>query len=71
MLESAWHLRYHLCAWFFLIGLVRDVPARAVDGEAWTPLVDDAWTPVDNPLSDMTLSVIKSIKTSLQILQLR
>jgi hypothetical protein len=37
---------------------------RAVEGEAWTPLVDDAWTPVDNPLSDMTLSVIRSIKTS-------
>jgi hypothetical protein len=37
---------------------------RAVEGEAWSPLIDDAWTPVDNPHSDMTLSVIKSIKTS-------
>jgi hypothetical protein len=42
----------------------RDGPARAVDGEADSPLVDDACRPVDNPLSDMTLSVIKSRSTS-------
>jgi hypothetical protein len=40
-----------------------DGPARVVDGEADSPLVDDACTPVDNPLSDMTLSVIKSKST--------
>jgi hypothetical protein len=41
----------------------RDGPARAVDGEADSPLVEDACTPVDTPLSDMTLSVIKSRRT--------
>jgi hypothetical protein len=40
----------------------RDGPApRAVDGEAGIPLVDDACTPMD---IDMTLSVMRSIKTS-------
>jgi hypothetical protein len=29
----------------------RDVPSRAVDGEAFTPLADDACKHVDNPLS--------------------
>jgi hypothetical protein len=42
----------------------RDGLARAVDGEADSPLIDDACRPVDNPLSDMTLSVIKSRSTS-------
>jgi hypothetical protein len=42
----------------------RDGPARAVDGEADNPLVDDACRPVDSPLFDMTLSVIKSRSTS-------
>jgi hypothetical protein len=42
----------------------RDGPVRVVEGEAWGPLVDNDWTPVDNPCFDMTLSVIKSIKTS-------
>jgi hypothetical protein len=35
-----------------------------VDGEADSPLVEDACTPIDTPLSDMTLSVIKSRRTS-------
>jgi hypothetical protein len=48
-----------------------DGPARAVDGEADNPLIDDACRPVDNPLSDMTLSVINSRSTSVLILQLR
>jgi hypothetical protein len=43
----------------------RDVPARAVDGEACTPLVDDACKPVDNPHSDMTLLVLRLASTSL------
>jgi hypothetical protein len=47
---------------FSLVG--RDGPMRAVEGEAWGPLIDDAWIPVDNPHSDMALSFIKSIKTS-------
>jgi hypothetical protein len=34
---------------------------RAVDGEACIPLVDDACTPID---IDMTLSVMRSIRTS-------
>jgi hypothetical protein len=38
--------------------------AQVVDGEADSPLVDDSCRPVDNPLSDMTLSVIKSRSTS-------
>jgi hypothetical protein len=42
----------------------RDGPARAVEGEAGNALEDDASTPVDTPRSDMTLSFIKSIKTS-------
>ena len=41
-----------------------DGPARAVEGEAGNALEDDACTPVDTPRSDMTLSVIKSIKNS-------
>jgi hypothetical protein len=41
-----------------------DGPARAVDREADSPLVDDACRLVDNPLSDMILSVIKSRSTS-------
>jgi hypothetical protein len=39
----------------------RDGPAQAVDGEASSPLMDDACIPID---IDMTLLVIKSIKTS-------
>ena len=42
----------------------RDGPARAVEGEANSALKDDAYTPVDILHSDMTLSVIKSIRTS-------
>jgi hypothetical protein len=43
----------------------RDGPApRAVDEDACTVLVDEACTPTDNPLSDMTLSVIRSRSTS-------
>jgi hypothetical protein len=36
----------------------------ALDGEADSPLVEDACIPVDTPLSEMTLSVINLIKTS-------
>jgi hypothetical protein len=42
----------------------RDGPARAVEGEARNYPKDDACTPVDIPRSDMTLSIIKSIKNS-------
>jgi hypothetical protein len=42
----------------------RDVPAQAVNGEACTPLVDDAQTPMVIILSDMALLVIKSRRTS-------
>jgi len=45
--------------------LDRDVPARAFDGEATTPLDDKAWTLVDIALSDMTLSILKLTITSL------
>jgi hypothetical protein len=38
--------------------------ARAVEGEAVSALVDDSCTLVDTPLLDMTLSIIKSIRTS-------
>jgi hypothetical protein len=41
----------------------QDGSARAVDGEADSPLVEYSCTPVDTPLSDMTLSVIKSRRT--------
>jgi hypothetical protein len=40
---------------------------RAVDGEACTPCVDDACTPIDSPLPDMVLSTIKSIRTSIAV----
>jgi hypothetical protein len=43
----------------------RDVLAQAVDGEAATPLENEAWTPVDIPLSNMTLFVLKLASTSL------
>jgi hypothetical protein len=43
----------------------RDVPARVVNGEACAPLVDDACKPIDNPLSDMTLSTMRLAITSL------
>jgi hypothetical protein len=42
----------------------QDGPSREVEGEADNAPEDDACTPVDTPHSDMTLSVIKSIKTS-------
>jgi hypothetical protein len=54
---------FSLCL-VLLFALARDVPSRAIEGEAYTPPIDDAWTPVDNLLSDMTLSVIKSIRTN-------
>ena len=38
----------------------RDGSTRAVDGEVSSPLMDDACNPVDNPHSDMTLSVLSS-----------
>jgi hypothetical protein len=37
-----------------------DGPNRAMDGEVDSPLVEDACTPIDTPLSNMTLLVIKS-----------
>jgi hypothetical protein len=43
----------------------RDVPARVVNGEACTPLVNDAYKPVDNPRSNMTLSSLRLASTSL------
>jgi hypothetical protein len=43
----------------------RDVPAQEVDGEATTPLDNEAWTPMDIPLSYMTLSILKLESTSL------
>jgi hypothetical protein len=42
-----------------------DILARVVDGEACTHLVDDACKTVDNPCSDMTLSVLRLASTSL------
>ena len=42
----------------------RDGPTQEVEGEYGNAPEDDACTPVDTPLSNMTLSVIKSIKTS-------
>jgi hypothetical protein len=54
----------YLCL-VLLSALVQDVSTREVDWEACTPLIDDAWTLVDIPLSDMTLLVIKSRRTSL------
>jgi hypothetical protein len=41
----------------------RDGLARAVEGGDGNAPEDDACTPIDTPHSDMTLSVIKSIKT--------
>ena len=46
--------------------VVQEGPApRAVEGEAWTPLVDDAYTPSYILISYMTLSVINSNRNSL------
>jgi hypothetical protein len=36
-----------------------------VDGEATTPLDDEAWSSMEIPLSDITLSVLKIVLTSL------
>jgi hypothetical protein len=41
----------------------QDGPTRVVDREFGSPLMDDVGTPMDNPLSDMTLSVIRSRST--------
>jgi hypothetical protein len=41
----------------------QDGLARAVDREAASPLVDDTCTPVDNPHSNMILSVLNSRRT--------
>jgi hypothetical protein len=38
--------------------------APTVEGEDGSALVDDSCTLVDTPLSNMTLSIIKSIRTS-------
>jgi hypothetical protein len=54
----------YLCLERFSV-VCRDGPARAVDGEVSTPLDDEAWTPVDIPLSDITLLVLKLESTSL------
>jgi hypothetical protein len=43
----------------------RDVLAREVDGEAYTPLVDDTCKPIDKPRSKMTLSILRLESTSL------
>jgi hypothetical protein len=44
-----------------LVHLSLDVPDPwAVDGEVDNPLIDDACIPVDTPLSEITLSIIKS-----------
>jgi hypothetical protein len=43
----------------------RDVPTQEVDGVAFTPPVDDAWTLVDILLSNMALSVIKLRRNSM------
>jgi hypothetical protein len=53
-----------LCLVCFSV-VYQDGPARAVDGEYATPLEDKAWTPVDIPLSDITLSILKLASTSL------
>jgi hypothetical protein len=42
----------------------RDGPSRVVEGEDGSVLEDDDCRPVDIPRSDMTLSVINSIRTS-------
>jgi hypothetical protein len=42
----------------------QDGTTRALDGEVDSPLVEDSCTPVETPLSDMTLSTIKSRRTS-------
>jgi hypothetical protein len=42
----------------------QDGLARAVEGEDGNAPKDDACTPIDIPHSDMTLSIIKSIRTS-------
>ena len=42
----------------------QDGPARAMEGEAGNAPEDDVCTPIDIPHSDMTLSVIMSIRTS-------
>jgi hypothetical protein len=56
--------RSSLC--FILISVtILEVPSpREVDGEYWTPHVDDACTPADILLSDMTFSVLRSMSTS-------
>jgi hypothetical protein len=46
-----------------LSALAQDFPTRVVDEEAFTPLVDEAWTPMEIFLSDMTPSIIKSRRT--------
>jgi hypothetical protein len=43
----------------------RDGPAQEVDGEAATPLDDEAWNLVYIPLFDITLLVLKLASTSL------
>jgi hypothetical protein len=47
-----------------LVLLSRDGPTPwVVDGEADSPLIKDVCTPIDTPLSDMTLLVINSRRT--------
>ena len=45
--------------------LARDVPSRTIDGKACVPRVDDAYKPIDNPLSDMNHLVLRLTSNSL------
>ena len=56
--------RSSLCLVLFSV-MTRDGPdPRAVDGEAYTPLVDDACTPTYITLSYITLAFIRLMSTS-------
>jgi hypothetical protein len=42
-----------------------DVSSQEINREACTPLIDDAYKLVDNALSDMSLSALRLVSTSL------
>ena len=56
--------RSFLCLVLFSFDGRDGLALRAVDEYACTVLVDEAYTPTDNPIFDMTLSVMRSIKNS-------
>jgi hypothetical protein len=56
--------RSSLCLVLFSVMTRDGMDSQVVNGEAYTPLVDDGCTPTEITLLDITLSVMRSMSTS-------